>query len=114
MSVDSARGYVYLPVSAASNDWYGGRRKGANLFAESLVCLDARTGLMVWYYQFVHHGLWDYDLPAQPNLITLTIDGRAVDAVAVAKGGFVHVFDRTNGRHCGQSRAAGPGERRAR
>jgi quinoprotein glucose dehydrogenase len=99
MSVDTARGLVYLPVSAASNDWYGGRRKGANLFSESLVCLDARTGRMAWYYQLVHHGLWDYDLPAQPNVITLTVDGRRVDAVAVtAKTGFVYVFDRVTGR----------------
>ncbi len=99
ISVDTARGYVYLPVSSPSNDWYGGRRKGANLFSESLVCLDARTGRMVWHYQFVHHDLWDYDLPAQPNLVTVTMAAHRVDAVAVAaKTGFVYLFDRATGR----------------
>lgn len=98
-SVDTARGLLYLPVSTPSNDWYGGRRKGANLYAESLVCLDALTGRMVWYYQLVHHGLWDYDPPGQPSLITLNVAGRRVDAVAVAgKTGFVYVFDRLTGQ----------------
>lgn len=98
-SVDSARGLVYLPVSAASNDWYGGRRKGANLFAESLVCLDARTGALRWYAQLVHHGLWDYDPPAAPILFTLDLEHGPVDAVAqLGKTGFVYVFDRVTGR----------------
>jgi len=98
-SVDTSRGLLYLPVSTPSNDWYGGRRKGAGLFGESLVCLDARTGKLVWYYQLVHHGLWDYDPSAPPMLITLTIDGRPVEAVAQAgKTGFVYVFDRLTGK----------------
>ena len=99
MSVDSARGLLYLPVSSPSNDWYGGRRKGNNLFAESLVCLDVRTGRMRWHYQLVHHGLWDYDPPAAPILMTLEQGGRQVEAVAqVGKTGFVYVFDRLTGQ----------------
>jgi len=97
-SVDTSRGLLYLPVSTPSNDWYGGRRKGAGLFGESLVCLDARTGKLVWYYQLVHHGLWDYDLASPPLLVSLTLEGRSVPAVAQAgKTGFLYVFDRVTG-----------------
>ncbi len=98
-TVDSARGLVYLPIGTPTNDWYGGERKGANLFAESIVCLDARTGKRVWHFQVAHHGLWDYDLPAPPSLLTVTHDGRRVDAVAVpTKQGFLFVFDRVTGK----------------
>lgn len=98
-TADTARGLVYLPVSTPSNDWYGGRRKGDNLFAESIVCLDARTGRRVWHYQLVHHGLWDYDPPAPPNLVTIRPGGRRVDAVVVpTKQGFLFVFDRVTGK----------------
>jgi quinoprotein glucose dehydrogenase len=98
-SVDSSRGLLYLPVSTPSNDWYGGRRRGAGLFGESLVCLDARTGKVVWYYQLVHHGLWDYDPAAPPMLVSLNIEGRTVEAVAQAgKTGFLYVFDRVTGK----------------
>ena len=98
-SVDSARGLVYLPVSAASNDWYGGRRLGDNLFAESLVCLDARTGQRVWHQQLVHHGLWDYDLAAAPVLTTIRRQTDTVGAVLVAgKTGYLYAFDRVSGR----------------
>jgi quinoprotein glucose dehydrogenase len=96
--LDSVRGLVYLPVGTPSNDWYGGERKGANLYAESVVCLDARTGKRVWHFQVTHHGLWDYDLPAPPNLLTVTHSGRSVDAVVVpTKQGFLFVFDRLTG-----------------
>ena len=72
---------------------------GANLFAESLVCLDANTGKMKWYFQTVHHGLWDWDIPAQPNLVTITVDGKKIDAVAqVTKRGDTFVFDRVTGK----------------
>lgn len=99
MSADPDLGYVYLPVSTPTNDWYGGHRKGANLFAESLVCLDAKTGKRVWHYQLVHHGLWDYDLPCAPNLLDVTVGGRRVKAVAqVTKQAFCFVFDRVTGR----------------
>lgn len=98
-SVDLARGLVYLPVGTPSNDWYGGDRLGNNLFAESVLCLDANTGKRVWHFQTVHHGLWDYDLPAPPMLVTIRPNGQPVDAVAVpAKTGFLFVFDRATGR----------------
>ncbi|MEW5914962.1 MAG: pyrroloquinoline quinone-dependent dehydrogenase [Gemmatimonadota bacterium] len=98
-TVDTARGYVYLPVGTPSNDWYGGRRLGDNLFGESVLCLNAQTGERVWHYQIVRHGLWDYDLPAPPNLVTLQVDGRSVDAVVVpTKQGWVFVFDRVTGQ----------------
>src|SRR5262245_1716688 len=98
MSADEDLGYVYLPLSAASNVYYGGQRPGDNLFSETLVCLDARTGRRIWHFQIVRHGLWDYDLPAAPNLIDVTVDGRRVKAVAqVTKQGFAFVFDRVTG-----------------
>jgi len=97
-SLDAERGLVYLPVGTPSNDWYGGHRRGNNLFAESIVCLDARTGQRVWHFQTVHHGLWDYDLPSPPVLLTIRVNGRAIDAVAVpSKVGFLYVFDRVTG-----------------
>ena len=98
MSLDTERGLLYVPTSTPSSDYWGGRRKGANLFAESLVCLDAHTGERKWHFQTVYHGLWDYDLSAAPNLVTITVDGREIDAVAqVAKSGFTYVFDRVTG-----------------
>jgi len=99
MSLDDARGLLYLPVSTPSNDFYGGDRPGANLYGESLVCLDAATGQRKWYFQIVHHGLWDYDPPAAPSLVTMTVDGKRVDAVVqLTKQGFAFVFDRVTGR----------------
>ena len=98
MSLDAERGLLYIPTSTPSSDYWGGRRLGANLFAESLVCLDARTGERQWHFQAVHHGLWDYDFTSAPNLMTLEVDGRAIDAVAeVSKQGFTYVFDRVTG-----------------
>ena len=98
MSLDEDRGLLYVPTSTPSSDYWGGRRLGANLFAESLVCLDARTGEREWHFQAVHHGLWDYDFTSPPNLMTLTVDGRTIDAVAeVSKQGFTYVFDRVTG-----------------
>jgi quinoprotein glucose dehydrogenase len=98
-TVDSARGLVYLPVGTPSNDWYGGERLGANLFAESVVCLDARTGRRVWHFQVTHHGLWDYDLPAPPNVVTVRQNGRRVDAVIVpTKQGLLFAFERVTGK----------------
>ena len=98
ISLDAARGLVYLPVGTPSNDFYGGNRPGSNLYADSLVCLDAATGKRVWHQQLIHHGLWDYDPPAPPLLVTLTHKGRAVDAaVQLTKQGFVFVFDRVTG-----------------
>ncbi len=98
MSADEETGYVYLPVGSPTNDFYGGHRLGDNLFANSLVALDATTGKRVWHYQFVHHDIWDSDLPAAPNLIDITVDENRIKAVAqVTKHGFVFVFDRVTG-----------------
>ncbi len=98
MSADLDLGYVYLPTEASTNDFYGGHRPGDNLFTQSLVALDAATGERVWHYQLIHHGLWDYDTPAAPNLIDITVDGREIKAIAqVTKQGFTYVFDRVTG-----------------
>jgi quinoprotein glucose dehydrogenase len=99
MTLDADRGLVYVPLGTPSNDFFGGRRPGANLFAESLVCLDANTGIRKWHYQIIHHGLWDYDNPSPPNLVKITVDGRAIDAVVqLTKQGFAFVFDRVTGK----------------
>jgi glucose dehydrogenase len=99
MSADEELGYVYLPVSTPTNDYYGGHRPGDGLYGDSLVCLEAATGRKVWHYQLVHHGLWDYDTPAAPNLIDITVDGKPIKAVAqVTKQAFLYVFDRVTGK----------------
>ncbi len=98
MSCDPETGYVYLPLTAATNDYYGGHRRGDNLFSESIVALDASTGKRVWHFQLTHHGLWDYDLPAAPILGDIEVAGRVVKAaIQVTKQGFVFVFDRVTG-----------------
>jgi quinoprotein glucose dehydrogenase len=99
MSADEELGYVYLPTTTPTNDYYGGHRLGDNLFAESLVCVDAKTGKKVWHFQAVHHGLWDYDFPAAPTLLDIVVDGKPIKAVAqVSKQGFVYTFDRVTGK----------------
>jgi membrane-bound PQQ-dependent dehydrogenase (glucose/quinate/shikimate family) len=99
MSVDTERGIVFLPIGSPTADFYGGDRKGMNLFGNSLVALEATTGRRLWHFQMVHHDLWDYDLPAQPVLFTFRADGREVPAVAqVTKMGFVYVLDRVTGQ----------------
>ena len=99
MSVDTARGIVYVPTGSATPDFYGGARAGSNLFANSLIALDATTGKRLWHYQTVHHDLWDRDLPTAPNLVTVTHAGARVDAAAqITKSGFVFLFDRRTGR----------------
>jgi len=98
MSGDEDLGYVSLPFSTPANDYYGGHRHGDNLFAESLVCVDARTGRRIWHYQIVRHGLWDYDLPAAPVLFDVVRDGKTIKAVAQpTKQGFLFAFDRVSG-----------------
>ena len=98
MSADDAAGIVYIPIGTPTNDWYGGLRRGDNLFAESLVAVDALTGERIWHFQMVHHGVWDYDLPAAPTLVDLVVDGKEVKAVAqISKQGFTYVFDRITG-----------------
>ncbi|GAB3258760.1 hypothetical protein GCM10027347_22330 [Larkinella harenae] len=98
MSVDQRRGTVFLALGSPSYDFYGADRKGKNLYGNSVVALDARTGKYRWHYQIVHHDLWDYDLPAPPNLVTVERNGQKVDAVAqITKHGFVFVFNRETG-----------------
>ena len=98
MSVDPELGYVYLPVGSEAHNWYGGHRPGDNLFAQSLVCLDAETGERVWHFQLVHHPVWDWDPPAAPTLIDIDVDGRPIKAVAqVTKQGVLFVLDRVTG-----------------
>jgi quinoprotein glucose dehydrogenase len=99
MSVDVARGIVYIPTGSATPDFYGGHRPGANLFANTLLALEAGTGERRWHFQTVHHDVWDRDLPAAPNLVTVRRNGTDVDAVAqITKSGFVFLFDRESGR----------------
>ena len=99
ISVDTRRGIVFLPTGSAAFDFYGGNRKGANLFADCLLALDAATGRRLWHYQFVHHDLWDRDLPAAPVLVTLRRNGRLIDAVAqTTKQGYVFLFERATGK----------------
>ena len=98
MSGDDELGYAYLPIGTATSDYYGGHRLGDNLFAESLVAVDVETGRRQWHFQMVHHGLWDYDLPAAPNLLDVIVSGRTIKAVAqVSKQGFLYAFDRVTG-----------------
>ena len=98
MSLDHDRGIVYIPTGAATSDFYGADRKGDNLFANCLLALDAATGKRIWHFQAVHHDLWDRDLPAPPNLITVTQDGKRRDAVAqITKSGHVFLLDRDTG-----------------
>ncbi len=98
MSCDEELGYVYLPIGTPTSDIYGGHRLGDNLYAESLVALDARSGKKMWHFQAVHHGLWDYDFPCAPNLVDVEIDGQTVPMVAqVSKQGFTYVFHRETG-----------------
>ena len=98
MAVDEELGYVYLPTGTPTNDWYGGMRPGNNLFAESIICLDAETGERVWHFQAVHHGLWDYDFPTAANLLDIIVDGREIKALAqTSKQAFTYVFDRVTG-----------------
>ena len=98
-SADPQLGNVYLNIEAPTNDVYGGHRHGNNLFADSLVCLDIRTGKMKWYQQLVHHDIWDYDMPPHPILIDITVDGRRIPTVVqLTKQAFAYVFDRSNGK----------------
>jgi quinoprotein glucose dehydrogenase len=99
MSVDRKRGLLFVPTGSAASDFYGAHRKGANLFANSLLALDAKTGKRIWHFQFVHHDILDRDPPAPPNLVTVRHNGELIDAVAqVTKQGYVFVFNRETGK----------------
>jgi quinoprotein glucose dehydrogenase len=98
-SADPALGLVYIPAGHPHNDWYGGHRPGDNLFSESVVALDVKTGRRAWHFQMIHHDIWDYDTPTAPNVVDVTIDGRRRQIVVqTTKQGFAYVFDRATGR----------------
>jgi quinoprotein glucose dehydrogenase len=99
ITVDEQLGLVYLPVESPTGDYYGGHRPGGNLYGESLVCVDLKTGQHKWHFQLVHHPLWDMDISSAPILADITVEGRAVKAVAQpTKQGFLYVFDRVSGK----------------
>lgn len=99
LSLDEKRGVVYVPTGSVGGDFYGGFRKGQNLFGNSLIALEAATGKYLWHFQTIHHDLWDRDLAANPNLVTIVKDGKKIDAVAqTTKHGYIFLFDRTNGQ----------------
>ena len=107
MSGDDELGQVYLPLTTPNSDYWGGFRKGDDLFAESLVAVNVETGKRVWHFQAVHHGVWDFDFPCAPTLLDVTVNGRRIKAIAQAsKQGFLYVFDRVTG-------TAGLADRRA-
>ncbi len=98
MAVDEDAGIIYVPTGSAAPDFYGGLRKGSNLYSNCLVALDANTGKRLWHFQFTHHDIWDRDPPAPPNLLMVEREGRKIPAVAqVTKQGYVYVFDRMTG-----------------
>jgi quinoprotein glucose dehydrogenase len=98
MSADAELGYVYLPIETPTADYYGGHRHGDNLFGNSIVCLDAKTGKRIWHFQMIHHDIWDWDTASAPVLLDVTVNGRARKIVAqVTKQAFTYVFDRVTG-----------------
>lgn len=99
MAIDKKRGIVYAPTGAAAPDFFGGSRKGANLFSSTLLALNVNTGKRIWHYQFVRHDIWDRDIPSPPNLLTIKRNGKSIDVVAqFTKSGHVFVFDRETGK----------------
>ena len=99
ITIDEGLGLAYLPVETPTSDYYGGHRPGNNLFAESVVCVDLKTGKRKWHYQLVHHPIWNFDISAAPILADINVDGRAIKAVAQpTKQGFLYVFDRVTGQ----------------
>src|SRR5881227_2116343 len=99
ITVDEEAGLVYLPVESPTSDFYGGHRPGNNLFGESLVCVDLKTGQRKWHFQFIHHPIWDYDLSSAPILMDINVGGKPIKAVALpSKEAFLYVFDRITGQ----------------
>ena len=99
ITVDEELGIVYLPVETPTGDYFGGHRPGDGLFGETLVALDLKTGKRIWHYQFIHHGIWDWDIPCAPILTDITVDGRKIKAITQpTKQAWMYVFDRTNGK----------------
>jgi quinoprotein glucose dehydrogenase len=98
MTIDQQRGIAYIPLGSSSMDFYGGKRTGSNLFADCLAALDARTGKMLWHFQYIHHDTWDKDPSSPPVLVTITHNGKKIDAVAqTSKNGFIYLFNRETG-----------------
>lgn len=98
LSLDEKRGIVYIPTGSATYDFWGGYRHGDNLFANCLIALDANTGERIWHFQTIHHDVWDRDLPANPNLVTINKNGKKIDAIAqISKQGYVFLFNRVTG-----------------
>lgn len=98
MTLDEKRGIVFSATGSASYDYYGANRLGQNLFANCVIAIEAATGKLLWYFQTVHHDLWDYDLPSAPNLVTINKDGKKIDAVAqLSKTGFIYILNRETG-----------------
>ncbi len=98
MSLDEDRGIVFCPTGSASYDFWGGNRKGKNLFANCVLALNAETGKRIWHFQTVHHDIWDRDLPSPPNLVTVNHNGEMIDAVAqTSKHGFIFLLNRETG-----------------
>ena len=99
LTADEQLGYVYVPLTAPTASHYGGHRPGKNLYSDSIVCINVKDGKMVWYYQLIHHDLWEYDAATPPVLADLTVDGKKIKAVIASnKTSFLYVFDRTNGQ----------------
>ena len=99
VAIDEELNMAYLPIELPTGDYYGGTRPGNNLFSETLVAVDLKTGVRKWHYQFVHHGIWDFDMAAPPILADITVNGRAIKAIAQpTKQAWLYVFDRTNGQ----------------
>jgi quinoprotein glucose dehydrogenase len=99
LTVDEELGIAYLPVEIPTGDYFGGHRHGNNLFGESLVAVDVQTGKRIWHYQFVHHPIWDYDIPSAPTLVDITVDGKPIKAIAQpSKQGWLYMFDRATGQ----------------
>ncbi len=99
MTVDEQRGMLYMPIGGPASNYYGGDRPGANLFGNSIVAVDAETGKLKWYFQTVHHDLWDYDTPPAPVLLDITVNGKKIPALAqIGKTGWMFILDRTNGK----------------
>ena len=99
MTADEQLGYVYVPLSTPTASYYGGHRPGKNLYSDSLFALNAKTGKLVWYYQLIHHDLWEYDAATPPVLGDITVDGKRIKAVIASnKTGFLYVFDRVTGK----------------
>jgi len=99
VAIDEELNLAYLPIELATGDYYGGPRPGANLFSETLVAVDLKTGVRKWHFQFVHHGIWDFDMAAPPILADITVNGREIKAIAQpTKQAWLYVFDRTNGQ----------------